>query len=184
MGSQRDGRSVGVRANVEDFAGAGVNEDPLPSMRTVVPWSPPNSICHRRCDRNICQSPAPSGCLCRPPARRRCRWRLQRGPWLTAASGHRRWGLGLVDVDDAAGVVRDREVELSTVRIGDLGRPDSQTAVVVVLKVEDLAVARLSFSGGDRLQCRSSLLISSLVGHEEFGAAAGLAAAILPSCVS
>ena len=93
---------------------------PVPSMRTVVPWSPPNSICHRRCDRNICQSPAPSGCLCRPPARRRCRWRLQRGPWLTAASGHRRWGLGLVDVDDAAGVVRDREVELSTVRIGDL----------------------------------------------------------------
>ena len=93
-------------------------------------------------------------------------------------------GLGLVDVDDAAGVVRDREVELSTVRIGDLGRPDSLTAVVVVLKVEDLAVARLSFSGGDRLQCRSSLLISSLVGHEEFGAAAGLAAAILPSCVS
>ena len=85
--------------------------------------------------------------------------------------------------------MRDREVELSTVRIGDLGRPDSQTAVVVVLKVEDLAVARLSFSGGDRLQCRSSLLISSLVGHEEFGAAAGLAAAglaaaILPSCVS
>ena len=72
MGSQRDGRSVGVRANVEDFAEAGVNEDPLPSMRTVVPWSPPNSICHRRCDRNICQSPAPSGCLCRPPARRRC----------------------------------------------------------------------------------------------------------------
>ena len=45
---------------------------PVPSMRTVVPWSPPNSICHRRCDRNICQSPAPSGCLCRPPARRRC----------------------------------------------------------------------------------------------------------------
>jgi hypothetical protein len=28
MGSQRDGRSVGVRANVEDFAEAGVNEDP------------------------------------------------------------------------------------------------------------------------------------------------------------
>ena len=100
--------------------------------------------------------------------------------------------------------MRDREVELSTVRIGDLGRPDSLTAVVVVLKVEDLAVARLSFSGGDRLQCRSSLLISSLVGHEEIGAAAGLAAAglaaaglaaaglaaaglaaaILPSCVS
>ena len=80
--------------------------------------------------------------------------------------------------------MRDREVELSTVRIGDLGRPDSLTAVVVVLKVEDLAVARLSFSGGDRLQCRSSLLISSLVGHEEFGAAAGLAAAIWPSCMA
>ena len=80
--------------------------------------------------------------------------------------------------------MRDREVELSTVRIGDLGRPDSLTAVVVVLKVEDLAVARLSFSGGDRLQCRSSLLISSLVGHEEIGAAAGLAAAIWPSCMA
>ena len=59
--------------------------------------------------------------------------------------------------------MRDREVELSTVRIGDLGRPDSLTAVVVVLKVEDLAVARLSFSGGDRPQRRT---IAAPIGEE------------------
>ena len=46
MGSQRDGRSVGDKANVEDFAEAGVNEDPCAvdeDCRAVVST---NSICH------------------------------------------------------------------------------------------------------------------------------------------
>jgi hypothetical protein len=52
------------------------------------------------------------------------------------------------------------------------------TAVVLIPKVEDLAVPHLVLSGGDRLQCRSVCSFPWLAGDDELGAVVALGAAI------